>query len=81
MGEVFRRDGVRPARLACEDDAVGGHQGFAGHARIGVDREKRVEHGVADPVSNLVGVTFGDRFGRKEVLAGVAHKKFRDAWT
>ena len=73
MSEVFRGDGIRAAGLAREHDAVGGHQRLAGDARIGVCRQEGVEHRVADPVGDLVGVAFGDRFRREEVLAGVAH--------
>ena len=58
MGEIFRRDRIRPTGLAGEDDAVRRHKGFASHARVGVRREEGVEHSVADPVRDLIGMAF-----------------------
>ncbi len=71
--EVFGRDGAGAAHFAGEDDAVGGDQRLAGHARIGVGGQEGVEHGVGDAVRDLVGMAFGDGFGREQIFAGIAH--------
>ena len=73
MGEVFVGDGVRPTGFTGKYDAVGRHQGFAGHAGIRVGGEEGVNNGVADPVGDLVGMAFRNRFGREQIFALVAH--------
>ena len=75
MGEVFVGDGVRPTGFAGEHDPVGRHQGFAGHAGIRIGGKERIDDGVADPVGNLVGMSFRDGFRREEVFALVAHAR------
>ena len=55
-----------------------GHQRFAGHMRVRVLRQQRVQHGVGDLVGYLVGVAFGHGFGGEEIFAlvqlhGVSH--------
>ena len=44
--------------------------------RIGVGGQKGIQHRVAEPVGNLVGMPFGDRFGGEQELARVAHGWF-----
>ena len=73
MGQQVGGDGSRPAGLAGEHHAVGGDQRLAGDARVGIGREIRVQHRVAEPVGHLVGVTFGDGFGGEQELARIAH--------
>ena len=38
------------------------HECFASHLRIGVEGKQLIQHGIADLVSHLVGMTFGNRF-------------------
>ncbi len=63
VAEHFRGHGVRPAGLAGQHDAVGRDHRFAGDAGVRVGGQERVEHGVADPVRDLVGMAFRDGFG------------------
>ncbi len=74
MGQQVGRDGGRPAGLAGEHHAVGGDQRFAGDARIGVGGEIGVQHGVAEPVGDLVGMALGDRLGGEQEFARIAHR-------
>ena len=64
MGQQVGRDRLRAAGLAGQHDAVGGDERFAGDAGIGVGGEKCVQHRVAQPVGNLVGMAFRDRIRR-----------------
>ena len=54
------------------DQVLAGH-GLAGHAAHGIDAQGGVQHGVGDLVTHLVGVPFGHRLGREQVL-GRGHK-------
>ena len=83
--QVFQHgggDALRPARLAREDDAVGGDQRLAGHPGIRVGGQEGIEHRVGDPVGNLVGMAFGHGFRSKEIFTLVAHGTVRPlvAW-
>ena len=51
--------------LARDDDEAGRDERLARDAPHRVVGEHRVENGVGDLVGHLVGVTFGDRFGRE----------------
>ncbi len=51
---------VRQPDLAADHDAVGGGESFAGHTGFGFFGQKRIEHGVGNPVADLVRVAFGD---------------------
>ena len=55
------------ADLAGDDDAVGGRQGFAGNARLGLSRQIGVDDGVGDAVANLVRVTLGNRLTGEQI--------------
>ncbi len=57
--------------LARDHHQAGGHQGLAGHARLGVLGEDGVEHAVGDLVGDLVGMAFGDGFGGEEKFSHV----------
>ena len=73
MRQQVGRDGVGPAGLAGEHHAVGGDQRLAGDARIGVGGEEGVQHRVAEPVGDLVGMALRDGLGGEQEFAGVAH--------
>jgi hypothetical protein len=75
MGEMLGGEGIRPAHLAGENDAVGRHQRLAGDAGIRVRRQIGVHHGIGDPVGNLVGMPLGDGFGGEQKLSTIAHAK------
>ncbi len=60
--------------LAADDDDVALRVGLAGHAAGRVLRQAGVEHGVGNGVANLVGMSFTDGFGGKDVTAGHAKK-------
>src|SRR5699024_7775063 len=55
--------------LTGDDDEAGGDERFAGHAGMRILPEDRVEDGIGDLISHLVGMTFGHRF-RGEGPAG-----------
>ena len=59
------------ADFAGDDDAVGGGHRLAGDARLGVLGQEQVDDGVADLVRDLVGMAFGNGFGREQI--GAAH--------
>ena len=63
---------VGTAHLAGDDDAVGGGQGLAGHARLGLCRQIGIDDRVGDPVADLVGMAFGNGFAG-EKIAGAPH--------
>ena len=48
--------------LACHDNLAGGHKGFNGYFRFGVECQELVDHGIGDLVGDLVRVTFRNRF-------------------
>ena len=76
FGEIIE---LRVGRdLAGEDDDVALGERFAGHAAVGVLGEAGVEDAVADRVANLVGVSFGDGFAGKDVMA--SHARGMDAF-
>lgn len=58
--------------LARDMHQTGGDQGLDGDARGGVLAQERVENRVADLVSDLVGVTLGDRFRGEETAGHIA---------
>ena len=76
MGQQVGRDRGRAAGLAGEHHAVGGDQRLAGDARVGVGGEVGVQHRVAEPVGDLVGMAFGDGLGGEQELARIAHGWF-----
>ncbi len=59
------------ADFAGEDDLLRGGHRLASDACFRILRQEQVDDRVADLVGDLVWVTFGIRFGRKEV--GIAH--------
>jgi hypothetical protein len=67
------QDVAGAAHLAADDHPVGGGEGLAGDARLGVLVEEGVEHRVGDPVAHLVGMAFRHRLGGEEVIAATAH--------
>ena len=73
MGQFLVRDRIGATGFPGQHDAVGGDEGFTGHARLGVGGKERVEHRIADPIGDLVRMTFRNRFGGKQKLAFVAH--------
>src|ERR1700722_8919780 len=85
-GEMMDQVGCDRSRATClagEYDAVGGDQGLAGHARVGIGAEIGVEHGITEPVGDLVGVPFGDGLGSEQEFAFIAHGWFlsrRGGW-
>ena len=71
--DLGRRD-LGAAGLAGDDDEVGGRQGLAGDAGVGVaGGEKGVDHGVGDAVAHLVRVALGHRLAGEEVV-GPGHR-------
>ena len=76
MGQQIGRHRRRPARLAGEHHAVGGHQGLTRDARIGIRRQIGIEDCVAEPIGDLVGMALRDRLGGEQELAGIAHEWF-----
>src|SRR5690606_23232620 len=55
--------------LTGQHHAIGGGQGLAGHARLGVLGQEQVDDGVRDAVRDLVGVSLGNAF-RGEMEGG-----------
>ena len=55
------------ADLAGDHDALGGDQGLAGHAGVGVGGQEGVDNGVRQAVGDLVRVTFGDAFAGEDI--------------
>ena len=74
MRQQVGGDGGGPAGLAGEHHAVGGDQRLAGDARIGIGGQVCIQHGVAEPVGDLVGMAFGNGFGGEQELARIAHR-------
>ena len=62
------------ADLAADDDAVGGREGLAGDARLGIGREEGVEDRVRDAVADLVRMPLRHGLGGEEVVATAAHR-------
>jgi hypothetical protein len=61
------------ADLAREHDALGRGKGFAGDARFRILGQEQIYDGVGNLIADLVGMTFGHRFGREKIVA--AHHK------
>ena len=63
--------------LAEHHDQPGRRGRLAGHARLGILADDRVEDRVADLVAHLVGMALGHRLGREEIVRGVddAHRR------
>ena len=59
--------------FACQHHETGVAEGFGRDPAVGILRETGIEDGVGNLVSHLVGVTFGDRFGREEKV--VRHER------
>ena len=64
--------GTGGADLSGQDDPVGGDQGLAGHAGLGIGGDEGVHHGVGDAVGDLVRMAFGNAFAGEEV-GGAGH--------
>ena len=62
-------DRIRPPHFPGEENEVGRAQGLDGDARVRIGRQIGVDHGVGDAVADLVGMSFGNRFARKKVVA------------
>ena len=73
VDQQFRRHGFWPPRFSGQDHAIGGDQGFAGHAGIRIGRKIRIQYRIADAVRDFVGVAFRNGFGSEQVFAGIAH--------
>ena len=73
MRQILGRDRFRPAHFARQNHAVRRHQRLARHARVRVGGKKGVQNGVADPVGDLVWMTFRHGLGGEEIFALVAH--------
>ena len=52
--------------LTHDVDKAGGAGGLTGHAGTGVLLQNGIQYGVGDLVADLVGMPFGDRFGREQ---------------
>ena len=65
-------DALRPAHFPGQDDAVGCDHGLAGHARDRVGGQERVNHGVGNPVGDLVGMAFGDAFAGEQIAGALS---------
>ncbi len=61
-------DRARTADLAPDHHPVGGGKGLAGHPRLRVFGQKRIEDRIGNPVADLVGVPLGNRFGGERVV-------------
>ena len=59
---------VRQADLATNHHAVGGGKGFACDAGLGLDGQERVQHGVGNPVTQFIGVSFGNGFRGENIV-------------
>jgi len=57
--------------LAGQDDHAGLGQGLAGDPGMGILTDDFVEHGIGNLIADLVGMAFGDRFGREQEVAHV----------
>src|SRR5262249_6521804 len=74
------RDGGRPARLARDDDPVGGGEGLASNPHVaGVpamtrpELEERIDDFIGNPVAYFVRMTFGNRLAREQI-ARMGHR-------
>ena len=67
FGKIWNRD------LAADDHDVALGVGFARDATMSILPDACVEDGVGNGVANFIGMTFPDRFGRKNVATG--HKE------
>ncbi|GJD75898.1 hypothetical protein CFIICLFH_4144 [Methylobacterium goesingense] len=75
-GELFQMvegHGVGAAHLARDDDAVRGGQRLHAEAGFRHRREIGIHDSVGDPVADLVGMSFRDRFAREEII-GTRHE-------
>ena len=59
---------IGQADLAPDHHAIGGGEGLAGDARQRVLGKKRVEHGIGDPVADLIRVALGHGFRSESVI-------------
>ena len=59
---------IRQADLAADDDAVGGGEGFASDARLGLFGQKRIQNSVGNAVADLIGVALRNGFGGEQVI-------------
>src|SRR5215469_4864203 len=78
--DVILRDGGRPARLARDDDPVGGGEGLASNPHVaGVpamtrpELEERIDDFIGNPVAYFVRMTFGNRLAREQI-ARMGHR-------
>ena len=71
-------DRLRSPYLARQHDPVGGDQGLAGHAGVGIERQIGIDHGIGDSVADLVRVPFRHRFAGEQVFPS-AHG-FPQSW-
>src|SRR5262245_4875989 len=71
--QQVRRDGGRSARFAGEHHPIGGYQRFARDAGIGIRSQVCVQYGVAEAVSHLVRMAFGNGFRGEQEFARIAH--------
>ncbi len=53
-------DRFRATHFAGQHHLVGGGQAFAGHTGIRITRKVKIEHGIGNPVANLIGMPFGN---------------------
>ncbi len=70
--QVLEGHRIGAAHLAGDHDAVGGRQGLDAEAGLRHHRQVGVDHGVGDPVADLVRMAFGDRLAREQVI-GTRH--------
>ncbi len=71
-GELFHPvvvDRIRPAHLAGENDPVRRHERLDAGPRLRARRDEQVDDLVGDSVADLVGMPFGHRLARKQVVA------------
>lgn len=73
VDQLFGCNGFRPAHLTSHNDTVGRYQRFTRHAGFRIRRQIRVQNGIADPVSNFIGMTFRNRFRSKQKIAVFTH--------
>src|SRR5205085_7269288 len=66
-GERFVLGQIRNRNFAADDDDVAFRVSFASDPTMSILRDTGIENGVRNSVANFVGVTFTDRFGRKNV--------------
>src|SRR5207302_8933482 len=69
LDQAIAADAAGTTHLAGEDDAIGRRQCLDPTARLGIGGKKRIDHGVRNPVADLIGMPLAYRLAREYEIA------------